>query len=297
MRPNVDSPLRRAFTLIELLVVVAIIGLLISILLPSLNRAKRQARQLICITNLRALGEAASFYAEENKDYLPRAIQGWEDNDEYHIFATAIIKYLGYQGDLEFGVTSDTNKLWNDRNLHRRNINRILRNIPVLHCPDFPHDTKPNDQHTTLSPLDYAASAFPIPYPESSINSDTDLEWDAEGSFQGESGPGYISSSKLEQIPAGVSPTNIIYVTEVHTSVPWKGHGPRYHHFFLASQLPFGGHPRIANDQRHPAGICALFFDGHAQTMEFHNLDVGYPNPLDKRLKYFTIMPDGYDGG
>ncbi len=85
----------RGFTLIELLVVVAIIALLISILLPSLNRAKAPARQLICVSNLRSQGEAASFYRQENQDYLPRGIQGWAMSEEYHIFATAIINYLG----------------------------------------------------------------------------------------------------------------------------------------------------------------------------------------------------------
>ena len=74
MRPNTERCFKLAFTLIELLVVVAIIALLISILLPSLNRARDQARQLVCVTQLRSQGEAANFYSEDNLGYLPRGI-------------------------------------------------------------------------------------------------------------------------------------------------------------------------------------------------------------------------------
>ena len=70
------EPGRNGFTLIELLVVVAIISLLISILLPSLRRAKDLAHRTICASNERSLVTALLSYACEFDDWLPRPY-GW----------------------------------------------------------------------------------------------------------------------------------------------------------------------------------------------------------------------------
>jgi general secretion pathway protein G len=62
-----------AFTLIELLVVIAIFGMLASLLLPALARGKDQARNAVCVSNLRQLGEATRMYSGDNNNFMPSA--------------------------------------------------------------------------------------------------------------------------------------------------------------------------------------------------------------------------------
>ncbi len=73
MRPNCA---KRAFTLVELLVVIGIIAILISILLPVLNRAVEQGRRLQCLSNHRNLVMAWRQYALENRDMLVNSHTG-----------------------------------------------------------------------------------------------------------------------------------------------------------------------------------------------------------------------------
>jgi prepilin-type N-terminal cleavage/methylation domain-containing protein len=61
----------RAFTLIELLVVIAILALLISIVLPSMSRARQLARRAGCTANLHAMGRGVHLYANQNQTLLP----------------------------------------------------------------------------------------------------------------------------------------------------------------------------------------------------------------------------------
>src|SRR6478609_2957523 len=60
-----------AFTLVELLVVIGIIAVLISMLLPALNRAREQARSAKCLSNLRQLAMATLGYTNFNKGIFP----------------------------------------------------------------------------------------------------------------------------------------------------------------------------------------------------------------------------------
>ncbi len=59
------------FTLIEVLVVVAIIGILASLLLPSLSKARAKARLAVCTNQEKQIGYAFALYQDDNEGYCP----------------------------------------------------------------------------------------------------------------------------------------------------------------------------------------------------------------------------------
>jgi len=67
---------RGAFTLIELLLVVAILMVLAMILVPALGRAIQLARDAMCVTHLRSIGQAWQFYLNDSNDFFPL----WQNN-------------------------------------------------------------------------------------------------------------------------------------------------------------------------------------------------------------------------
>jgi prepilin-type N-terminal cleavage/methylation domain-containing protein/prepilin-type processing-associated H-X9-DG protein len=73
-----------AFTLVELLVVIGIIALLVSMLLPALNKARASAQSVACLANLRTLGQGMQMYASEQKG----AILGAGINNKHFLNTT-----------------------------------------------------------------------------------------------------------------------------------------------------------------------------------------------------------------
>lgn len=77
----------KKFSLIELLVVIAIIGILASLILPALGKARAKSRQAVCKSQHNQMGMATYMYTEDNDNYMPSASSlnttsrlGWKDH-------------------------------------------------------------------------------------------------------------------------------------------------------------------------------------------------------------------------
>jgi prepilin-type N-terminal cleavage/methylation domain-containing protein/prepilin-type processing-associated H-X9-DG protein len=128
----------RGFTLIELLVVIAIIALLMGILMPALQRVRKQARTVYCLSSLKQFGIAMTAYALDNEDFIPRAV------DHEVKWILAFIPYLGS----EYKSIQD------------------YREVDVYQCPSFPRSGIGQYGHSNAEQtVDYVVNAWNMENP------------------------------------------------------------------------------------------------------------------------------------
>lgn len=143
------------FTLVELLVVIGIIALLVAILLPALGRAREQASQVKCLSNLRQLAQAMYMYSNENRGYFPMGAR-WDE-----AYAE---DWLHWQpdGSAPGGTSVGSPREPNDR-VKRSAIARYLGDSfseQVFRCPSDNTDARLNVQAGGPYRYSYTMNAF-----------------------------------------------------------------------------------------------------------------------------------------
>lgn len=114
----------KGFTLIELLVVISVIALMTGIMLPSLNKAKRQARALLGTNNLRQIVNAVNFYAGDNGQRYPESV------------ATIGDQWWNWQEPMMLtGYRARSPRLYRSMSAYLR---PYIRDAGVMYCPNAP---------------------------------------------------------------------------------------------------------------------------------------------------------------
>ena len=233
----------RGFTLIELLVVIAIISLLVSILLPSLNKARDLARQAVCLTSLHNQGLAMSVYSGEYDTYMPSAPWAVPTNSDQYYF------YYTYANQMPSNKAMGVGLLYRDQ---------YVSSGATFYCPSAPDYTKDWWYSWTIVSRYSFVNAWPDP----------DKPPDVPNTY-------WVNSGYIQ-----LNPNPHVQVGDIQGAVDAQffrsdRSGDGLYHGLPVAQLPVlmdydmatadsDGHVRLPTSLNHLAGFNALYGDAHA---------------------------------
>ena len=219
---------RIGFTLIELLVVIAIIALLVSILLPSLNKAKELAKQVVCASGEKSIGLAINMYMSDYGVYPigdckvldENGVEWWSSTIPYSAFEVNIPNYDG-------------------RWLTNTTLGEYIDDLGVFRCPSY----EPQSGNEEWNQSSYAYNAV----------------------YLGRRRGGHIGHFLPNKDAPAVNPEDILNPAEtvcvVESVAAWVM-SPPGHTYYIKHGGVYWWHPYGARWD-HNDGMNVLFADGH----------------------------------
>jgi len=235
------------FTLIELLVVISVIALLVSILMPALNRAREQAQKVVCASQERQWGIAISQYASDNDQYFPRNDDApyphfWWIGPSMMEFFDEFLLPLEKRESTEGGYQMESN---------------------ITHCPTQKRHMTVMARSAETRDVDVIGYCY-IAYnwPEDKAMS-VGVDYTADG--ENPNGPGWATRKRMD--------TQYKYAPVVTDMVSY---GPG-NWWDTSNNLAFASHPdKSAEDPGEPEGGNFLYEDGRVEWHDLAELDPGF---------------------
>lgn len=176
---------KRAFTLIELLVVISIIAVLMSIMMPALQKARTQAKILICGSNVKTISQSTMLYVEDNNKKFPTKGIGpdgrYNTKDDFY-WDDAIFPYINNYEVYSCPVTITR---------YRDAVKKIATDISGVEKYKYPGTIRFNtwlqgwDPYNTAGrpwPVTHSETVTPIPFQLSQVKKTANVVMFADGS-------------------------------------------------------------------------------------------------------------------
>jgi prepilin-type N-terminal cleavage/methylation domain-containing protein/prepilin-type processing-associated H-X9-DG protein len=242
-----------AFTLIELLVVIAIIALLVSILLPSLNRAKALAKKTVCMSQIKGMGLCALMYADSNNDCLPMAKTHYDDATQANHWAQVLSEYAGEgigAGSYQFSEIFASCPEYDAESTSTAAWNPGYGAVIMIHSLD---GTAPTAEESTLQ--NWKHKGVPL-----GLNGTVTYRFFKRSEFSDSTRRGWFGDSTEWHIGGGPNPDYV--------------EGEKWPTWCLYSDKPFaqGGYGLGKDPERHVDSSNIWFIDGHAKDYKY---DIG----------------------
>ena len=256
----------KGFTLIELLVVIAIIALLLSIVLPSLGKAKEYAKRVVCANNFRQQALGISLYADEHDTSVPTEPAGGWLWDLSFFSTNAISEYAGFDDNDIFFCPANRTRKPDDARFWQYSL-----------ISSGSYDPVPLQDESGLSAADLKSNfrVMPSIYTFDKINRSTGKSILPERS---ESGAKLVWLSKLNNVKS-TSTQIMVMDAVISNSNDWNffevqgGSWTKYQEFDRTNhasrqQIYSGGNSGIK-----PAGANVAYTDSHVEWQSFSNME------------------------